>query len=90
MADLTQSLVSRENVLNNDYAVFEIQEQLKVEGVLYDDEVIFTKQQLASYFDVDTRTIERYMDINKDELKENGYRVLRGQALQSLKKQLKM
>ncbi|MDY0236419.1 MAG: DNA-binding protein [Gudongella sp.] len=90
MGDLTQSLISRKNVLNNDYAVFEIQEQLKVEGILYDDEVIFTKQQIASYFEVDTRTIERYMDSNQEELKENGYRVLRGEALKSLKKQSKM
>lgn len=88
MGDLTNSLVSRKNVLNNDYAVFEIQKQLKIEGMLYDDEVIFTKQQLASYFEIDTRTIERYMESNKEELEENGYRVLRGKALQTLKKQL--
>lgn len=90
MGNLTQSLISRKNVLNNDYAIFEIQKQLKIEGMLYDDEVIFTKQQLASYFDVDTRTIERYMDSNKEELEDSGYRVLRGKALQSLKKQLEM
>lgn len=90
MGSLTQSLVSRKNILNNDYAVFEIQEQLKVEGMLYDDEVIFTKQQLATYFEVDIRTIERHMDMNKDELEESGYRVLRGKALQSLKRQLKV
>lgn len=89
MGDLTQSLVSRKNILNNDYAVFEIQEQLKIEGILYDDEMIFTKQQLSSYFDVDIRTIDRYLDSNKKELEDSGYRVLRGKALQSLKNQLK-
>lgn len=34
MGNLTQSLISRRNVLNNDYAVFEIQKQLKIEGML--------------------------------------------------------
>lgn len=90
MERLTESLISRKNVLNNDYAIYEIQKQLKIEGILYDDEVIFTKQQMANYFNVDIRTIERYVDNNREELKDSGYRVLRGKALQSLKKQLNM
>lgn len=90
MERLTESLISRKNVLNNDYAIYEIQKQLKIEGILYDDEVIFTKQQMANYFNVDTRTIERYVDNNREELKDSGYRVLRGKALKSLKEQLHM
>ena len=78
MKDLTESIVSRRNVLNNDYAVYEIQKQLKIDGIIYDDEIIFTKEQLANYFEVDVRTIERYMESNKQELENSGYRILRG------------
>jgi hypothetical protein len=88
MKDLTESIVSRRNVLNNDYAVYEIQKQLKIDGIIYDDEIIFTKEQLANYFEVDVRTIERYMESNKQELENSGYRILRGEALKSLKKQI--
>ena len=88
MKDLTQSIVSRQNVLNNDYAIYEIQKQLKIDGIIYDDEMIFTKEQLANYFEVDVRTIERYMESNKKELENSGYRVLRGEVLKSLKKQM--
>lgn len=85
MKDLTTSVVSRQNVLNNQYALYEIQNQLKIDGILYENEVIFTKEQLASYFEVDIRTIERYMESNKDELERNGYRILRGESLKALK-----
>lgn len=88
MKDLTESIVSRRNVLNNDYAVYEIQKQLKIDGIIYDDEMIFIKEQLANYFEVDVRTIERYMESNKQELENSGYRILRGEALKSLKKQI--
>ena len=50
--------------------------------------MIFTKEQLANYFEVDVRTIERYMESNKQELENSGYRILRGEALKSLKKQI--
>ncbi len=60
MKDLTKSIVSRQNVLNNDYAIYEIQTQLKIDGIIYEDEILFTKEQLATYFEVDERTIERY------------------------------
>lgn len=88
MKDLTQSIISRQNVLNNDYAIYEIQTQLKIDGIIYDDEILFTKEQLANYFEVDERTIERYLESNKKELESSGYRVLRGEALKTLKKHL--
>lgn len=79
MGDLTTSKISRQNILNNDYAIYEIQNQLKLEGIQYNTDMIFTKEQIAEYFNVDIRTIERCIEFNKDELQNNGYRILRGQ-----------
>lgn len=85
MNDLTKSSVSRQNILNNQYAIYEIQNQLNIDGLEYNKEIIFTKEQLAEIFQVDIRTIERYMESNKDELEKNGYKVLRGEELKILK-----
>lgn len=86
MGDLTTSKISRQNILNNDYAIYEIQNQLKLEGIQYNTDMIFTKEQIAEYFNVDIRTIERCIEFNKDELQNNGYRILRGAELKEFKK----
>lgn len=86
MGDLTTSKISRQNILNNDYAIYEIQNQLKLEGIQYNTDMIFTKEQIAEYFNVDIRTIERCIEFNKDELQNNGYRILRGTELKEFKK----
>jgi len=85
MKDLTTSVVSRQNILNNQYAVYEIQKQLNLDGIEYSNDIIFTKEQVAEYFNVDIRTIERCIESNKEELQRNGYRILRGQELKTLK-----
>lgn len=86
MGDLTTSKVSRQNILNNDYAICEIQNQLKLDGIRYSNDIIFTKEQIAEYFNVDVRTIERCIEFNKDELQRNGYKILKGSELRELKK----
>ena len=86
MGDLTTSKISRQNILKNDYAIYEIQNQLKLEGIQYNTDMIFTKEQIAEYFNVDIRTIERCIEFNKDELQNNGYRILRGAELKEFKK----
>lgn len=88
MSDLTKSYLSRANITNNEHAVFEIQNQLKVEEFKFDGQPYFTKEFLSMFFEVDIRTIERYLENNKDELERNGYVVLRGKRLKSLKEQL--
>ena len=42
-----------------------------------------TREAVASFFEVDIRTISRYIEQNNTELTENGYVVLRGQRLKS-------
>jgi transcriptional antiterminator len=48
----------------------------------------FTLKQIAEYFDVDTRTIERYLDTHGDELKKNGYEIRTGKHLTEAKSTL--
>lgn len=83
--DLTTSLVARSNILNNQYAVSELENSLQLGGLGFEGETVFTKQQVAVILDVDERTIERYIEKYSDELKRNGYRVLRGNSLKNIK-----
>lgn len=85
MNDLTTSIISRQNILNNDYAIEEIENQLNFDGIKYLGNFIFTKEQIADYFNVDIRTIERCIESNKEELMSNGYKVLKGNELKNLK-----
>lgn len=85
MKDLTTSKVSRQNILNNSYAIDEIKDQLRLDGVEYIGDTIFTKEQIANFFNVDVRTIERCIEGNKEELEKNGYRILKGKELKSFK-----
>jgi len=79
--DLTVSQSDRQNVLNNPYAVSKLQEHLALGGITYKGKVVFTKQQLVALFDVSESTIEKYLASHGDELKANGYEVLRGKSL---------
>lgn len=81
MKDLTNSTVSRQNILNNNYAIEEIQNAVGIEGILFDNQFRFLKSQIASFFEINERTIERYLEIHEKELKLNGYEVLRGNRL---------
>lgn len=79
--DLTNSRIDRQNILNNEIAVAEIQEKSGVEGIMWNNKMYVTKEMTADFFDVDIRTISRYIEQNTDELTSNGYEVLRGKKL---------
>ncbi len=81
MKDLTNSTIARQNILNNAYAIEEIQKAVGVEGVVFESQFRFLKTQIAAFFEVDERTIERYLEVYENELKVNGYEVLRGKRL---------
>lgn len=83
--DLTSSLRDRQNILNNRYALEKIEEYLGLGGTFYDEELLFTKQQLIEIFGISESTIEKYLSSHNDELKTNGYRVLRGRKLREFK-----
>lgn len=79
--DLTTSKIDRQNILNNDLAINEIQKKSHIKGVVFENKIIFTKGMVASFYEVDERTIERYISSFSEELKLNGYEILRGKRL---------
>ena len=81
--DLTTSRLDRQNILNNELAIEEIQSKSGIEGVYWNDAVYVTREMTAAFFQVDIRTISRYIEQNGEELSENGYEVLRGKRLKS-------
>ena len=74
--DLTNSDIARQNILNNPYALDEIQKAVGIKGILFENEYRFTKKQLAAFYEVSMRTIENYTEKNKAELEKNGYEVI--------------
>lgn len=81
--DLTNSQRDRQNILNNRYALEKVEEHLALGGLVYDDTVVFTKQQLVALFEISESTIAKYLASHAEELKTNGYKVLKGQALKN-------
>jgi len=79
--DLTNSRIDRQNILNNEIAVAEIQEKSGVEGIFWNNRMYVTREMVANFFEVDIRTISRYIEQNSEELCFNGYTVLRGKKL---------
>jgi len=87
MNDLTTSNIERQNVLNNKYALEQIQEYVGLPGMLFEGEYRFTKQMMADFFEVDISTIDRYLESFSDELKHNGYILSKGKQLKDFKLQ---
>ena len=79
--DLTTSQVDRQNILNNENAVAEIQNQTGLQGIMFEGRLRFTKAMVASFFEVEVRTIERYVSENIEEISANGYEVIKGKRL---------
>ena len=87
MKDLTVSNIERQNVLNNRFAVDEIQKRLDISGMLFEGEYWLTKKMVADFYGVDISTIDRYLASNSDELKHNGYILCKGKLLKEFKLQ---
>ena len=71
--DLTTSQIDRQNILNNGVALPRIQEALEIRPLEFEGRYVLTKQMVADYYEVDERTIERFLEANKEELEHNGY-----------------
>lgn len=83
--DLTESLHDRQNILNNRYALQQAEQYLTLGGVPFEDERVFTKQQVMALYEISERTIERYLATHEGELSSNGYRLLKGKKLKQFK-----
>ena len=70
---LTNSNISRQNILNNNTAIIEIQKATGIKGLLFENQYRLLNEQVVLFFEVDKRTIRRYLSKYSDELKNNGY-----------------
>lgn len=85
MKDLTSSKVHRENILNNGFALQEIEKNTGIQTVEFENDRWLTKKQVQEFYEISDSTIERYLEKNSDELNKNGYKILRGKALKTYK-----
>jgi hypothetical protein len=83
--DLTTSAIDRQNILNNPYALAEIEKAAGIRGIPFEGKTVVLKEQVASFFEVTLRTVENYLEHNAEELARNGYEVLKGNRLKTLK-----
>lgn len=86
--DLTRSAVDRQNILNNPYALVEIEKAAGMQGIPFEGKSVVLKEQVAAFFEVTVRTIENYLEQNAEELAQNGYEVLKGNRLKTLKESI--
>ncbi|MEI6728696.1 MAG: DNA-binding protein [bacterium] len=88
MSDITQSNIDRQNILNNPFALEKIQQEIKnfpyfqMEGKIF-----ILKQDVAEFYQVSEDTIDRVLNENEQELRQNGYEILTGKRLKIAKSQ---
>lgn len=70
--DLTTSQIDRQNILNNEAALTEIQEAVNIKCIIWNERMYLTKEMVASFFGIDIRTLERYICKFGEELKKTG------------------
>lgn len=85
MNDLTTAQLQRQNILNNRFALQAAEQHLQLGGVVFQGQTVFTKQQVMALFEVSDATVERYISNHGEELKANGYQLLRGTNLNEFK-----
>ncbi|MDQ6477650.1 DNA-binding protein [Dyadobacter sp. LHD-138] len=86
--NLTESSLDRKNILNNNFAVQEVYEHVGFYGIKFDGRYRFTKQQVAHYYEVDARTIDRLLENHKEEFEQSGYELYNGSTLRRFKDQV--
>lgn len=82
---LANSSLDRSNILNNTIALETLKEHLQIRGFIFEDELKYTAKQVADFYAVDRKTVNRYLTSHAEELKANGYEVFSGARLQAFK-----
>lgn len=82
---LSDSHLDRKNILNNSVALKYIEKEIGFPGIKLEGQIRYTTKQVAQLFDVEVRTIERYLSEYSDELRDSGYEVISGARLKQLK-----
>ena len=85
MKDLTKSAIDRQNILNNNQAIKEIQSHMGLTGLSYKGEYLLTSKMVADFFGITTRTLTNILNEHEDEVKHNGYQLIKGQKLKEFK-----
>lgn len=85
MNDLTTAQLQRQNILNNRFALQAAEQHPQLGGVVFQGQTVFTKQQVMALFEVSDATVERYISNHGEELKANGYQLLKGKNLKEFK-----
>ncbi|MFM7468268.1 MAG: DNA-binding protein [Vampirovibrionales bacterium] len=84
--DLINASLERQNVLNNLYALQLMQENLGLQyGRMFQGQLVFLEKEVAEFYGLEERTIDRYLSQFHEELVKNGYQVLKGKALKAFK-----
>jgi hypothetical protein len=83
--DLTTSAIDRQNILNNPYALAEIEKAAGIRGIPFEGKTVVLKEQVAAFFEVTPRTVENYVERHAEELTRNGYESVDGKRLQALR-----
>ena len=83
--DLTTAEIDRQNILNNSYALTEVEKVAGIQGISFEGRTVLLKEQVASFFEVTTWTVDNYLEKSGEELKKNGYALLKGRSLKSSK-----
>jgi hypothetical protein len=55
--DLTTSPIDRQSILNNPYALAEIEKAVIIRGIPFERKTVVLKEQVASFFEVTIRTV---------------------------------
>ncbi len=87
MKELPDSAIDRQNILNNRFAVENVQRALNFTGMLFEGEYRYTKKMVADFYEVDLSTVNRYLAKYDEELKCNGYILCKGKSLKMFKSQ---
>ena len=82
---MDKSKVSRNNILNNQLAISELQDSIDTPGIVVDGEYYITTRQVEDYLEVTTRTIDQVINNHRQEIEENGYKILSSDELSRLK-----
>ena len=85
---LVDSAIDRKNILNNSFAISELQSQIGIKGALFEGEYRFTTQQVADFYEVSVRTVRRYLSQFGEELRASGYIDLENETLDLWKEQV--
>ena len=83
--DLTTSEIDRQNILNNPYALAEIEKATGIQGIPFEGRTVVLKEQVAAFFEITPRTVDNYLEKFGPELARNGYVVLKGKRLKDMK-----